>query len=244
MKMNKEIEGIIIREKDYGDTSKIIDVFTKDYGIIGVIAKGSKSMKSKLRSVTTKFTYGIFNIYYKENKLSTLKEVDIINNFKNIRKDINLIAYSTYLLDLSEQVYKQNNSIDIYNILISTLIKINDKYDSLALTNIVELKYLYYLGVMPELDRCSICGSTDIITLSSDKGGYICSNCRTYEKILDSKTLKLLRMFYYVDISKIDKLSISDNIKNEINEFLDAYYERYTGLYLKSKKFLNNIKNI
>lgn len=244
MKMNKEIEGIIIREKDYGDTSKIIDVFTKDYGIIGVIAKGSKSMKSKLRSVTTKFTYGIFNIYYKENKLSTLKEVDIINNFKNIRKDINLIAYSTYLLDLSEQVYKQNNSIDIYNILISTLIKINDKYDSLALTNIVELKYLYYLGVMPELDRCSICGSTDIITLSSDKGGYICSNCRTYEKILDSKTLKLLRMFYYVDISKIDKLSISDNIKNEINEFLDAYYEKYTGLYLKSKKFLNNIKNI
>ena len=57
MNMNKEVEGIIIREKDYGDTSKIIDIFTKEYGIIGVIAKGSKSMKSKLRSVTTKFTY-------------------------------------------------------------------------------------------------------------------------------------------------------------------------------------------
>ena len=242
--MNKEIEGIIIREKDYGDTSKILDIFTKEYGIIGVIAKGCKTMKSKLRSVTTKFTYGIFNIYYKENKLSTLKEVDIVNNFKNIKINIESIAYSTYLLDLSEQVYKQNNNMDIYNILISTLIKINDKYDPLALTNIVELKYLEYLGVMPELDRCSICGSTDIITLSSDKGGYICSNCRTYEKILDNKILKLLRMFYYVDISKIDKLSISDNIKKEINEFLDNYYERYTGLYLKSKKFLNNIKNI
>ena len=244
MNMNKEVEGIILREKDYGDTSKILDIFTKEYGIIGVIAKGSKSLKSKLRSVTTKFTYGLFNVYYKENKLSTLKEVDIINNFKNIRKDINLIAYSTYLLDLSEQVYKQNNCSDIYNILINTLTKINDNYDSLTLTNIVELKYLEYLGVMPELDRCSICGSTDIITLSSDKGGYICSNCRTYEKILDNKVLKLLRMFYYVDISKIDKLSISDNAKKEINEFLDNYYERYTGLYLKSKNFLNNIKNI
>lgn len=242
--MNKEIEGIILKEKDYSDTSKILDIFTSEYGIIGVIAKGAKSLKSPLRSVTSKFTYGIFNIYYKEGKLSTLKDVEIINNFKNIKKDINLIAYSTYLLDLSEQVYKQNNNNEIYNILKNTLIKINDLYDPFALNNIVELKYLDYLGVMPELSKCSICGSTNIVTLSSDKGGYICSNCRTYEKILDNKTLKLIRMFYYVNISKIDKLNISDNIKKEVNEFLDNYYERYTGLYLKSKNFLNNLKNI
>ena len=242
--MNKEVEGIILREKDYGDASKILDIFTFEYGIIGVIAKGSKSMKSKLRSVTTKFTYGIFNIYYKEGKLSTLREVDIINNFNNIKKDINLIAYSTYLLDLSEQVYKQNNNSDIYTLLISTLIKINDKYDYIALTNILELKYLDYLGVMFEVDKCCICGSTNIITLSSDKGGYICTNCRTYEKILDSRILKLIRMFYYVDISKIDKLNISKDINLEISDFLDGYYERYTGLYLKSKKFINNLKNI
>lgn len=244
MKMNKEVEGIILKEKDYGDTSKILDLFTKEYGIIGVIAKGSKSMKSPLRSVTSKFTYGIFNIYYKENKLSTLKEVDIINNFKNIKTNIDSIAFATFLLDLSEQVYKQNKDNDIYNILINTLIKINDKYDPLALTNIVELKYLDYLGVMPELNSCCICGSTNIVTLSSDKGGYICSNCRTYERLYSDKTLKLIRMFYYVDVSKIDKLSINDNIKKEINEFLDSYYERYTGLYLKSKQFLNNLKNI
>lgn len=242
--MNKEVEGIILKEKDYGDTSKILDLFTKEYGIIGVIAKGSKSMKSPLRSVTSKFTYGIFNIYYKENKLSTLKEVDIINNFKNIKTNIESIAFSTFLLDLAEQVYKQNNDNNIYNILINALIKMNDKYDLLALTNIVELKYLDYLGVMPELNSCCICGSTNIVTLSSDKGGYICSNCRTYERLYSDKTLKLIRMFYYVDVSKIDKLSINDNIKKEINEFLDSYYERYTGLYLKSKQFLNNLKNI
>lgn len=244
MNMNKEIEGIIIKEKDYGDTSKILDVFTKDYGIIGVIAKGAKSMKSKLRSVSSKFTYGTFNIYYKEGKLSTLKEVDVINSFKNIKSNIECIAYSTYLLDLSEQVYKQNNDIQIYDILINSLIKINEHFDPFALLNIVELKYLKFLGIMPELGKCCICGNTNVVTLSSDKGGYICSNCRTYENILDNKTLKLMRMFYYVDISKIDKLSISNSIKLEINNFLDSYYERYTGLYLNSKKFLNNLKNI
>ena len=38
--MIKDLEGIILREKDYGESSKILDVFTKEYGIIGVMSKG------------------------------------------------------------------------------------------------------------------------------------------------------------------------------------------------------------
>ena len=51
-------------------------------------------------------------------------------------------------------------------------------------------------------------------------------------------------MFYYVDISKLTKLDISDNIVNEIDSFIDDYYDRYSGLYLKSKQFLKNIKSL
>ena len=244
MNMNKQIEGIVIRERDYSDTSKIIDLFTKEFGIIGIIAKGAKSMKSSLRSVTTKFTYGIFNVYYKDKKLSTLKEVEVINSFKYLKKDIEKIAFATFLIDLAEQVYKQKEDSDIYDILISGLLKINDQFDSLAITNIIEIKYLNYLGVMPKLQGCCVCGSQDIITMSVDKAGYICSSCRTDEPILNEKTLKLLKMFYYVNVSKIETLNISDSIKHEINNFLELYYEKYTGLYLKSKKFLNNLKLI
>ena len=74
-----EVEGIIASETNYGETSKIINVITKDRGLIGIMAKGCKSIKSPLRSVTSKLTYGTFIIYYKEGKLSTLKEVNIIN---------------------------------------------------------------------------------------------------------------------------------------------------------------------
>jgi len=51
-------------------------------------------------------------------------------------------------------------------------------------------------------------------------------------------------MFYYVDISKISKLEISKEAKYEINKFLDEYYDRYTGLYLKSKNFINNLNKL
>ena len=82
--------------------------------------------------------------------------------------------------------------------------KINEGYDPMVITNILELKYLSYLGVMPVIDKCSICGTNkSIATLSSDKGGYVCNNCLTNEKIVNEKTIKLIRMLYYVDISKI-----------------------------------------
>ena len=154
-----DVEGIIINTKNYSDTSKIVDIFTKEYGVIGVMAKGCKSLKSNLRSVTDKLTYAKFTIFYKKDKLSILSEANSINNFSNIKKDIEKISYASFLIDLTNQVYKQSEDTDLYDLLISSLVKINDNFNPLIITNIVELKYLNYLGVMPNLDGCSICGA-------------------------------------------------------------------------------------
>lgn len=242
--MIEKVEGIVINEKAYGETSKIINVITKEYGIIGIIAKGARTLKSEFRVSTAKLSYAYFNIIYKEGKLSTLVSADIINPFKSIIKDINKISYAVYILELSEQVVKQTNQ-NIFDLMLSGFIKINEGYDPLIIMNIIELKYLDYLGVMPVLDRCSVCGSTNnIVTLSSDKGGYVCKNCYSTEKIIGEKAIKLIRLFYYVDISKISKLEIGDVSKKEINDFLDMYYDRYTGLYLRSKTFLKNLEKV
>ncbi len=240
-----EVEGIIVSETNYSETSKILNIITKEYGLIGVISKGCRNLKSPLRSTSTKLTYGKFVIYYKKDKLSTLTEVNVINPFKNLKKDIAKISYATYLLELSYQVVKQSNSENVLKLLIDALTKIDEGYDPLIIMNIVELKYLDYLGVMPVIDSCAICGKkTNIVTLSSYKGGYICKNCYKDEKIVSEKAIKLIRMFYYVDIAKISKLEISTQAKNEINIFLDDYYDRYTGLYLKSKKFIRDLQKI
>lgn len=238
--MLKEIEGFIIKEIPYGETSKIIHVYTK-LGIIGIMCKGAKNIKSPFRATTLKFTYAKFNIYYKENKLSTLTSVDIIDSLNTIKADIILLSYVNYLTELTEQVVKQSPK-NVYEEYKTTILKINEGLDPLVLCNILEIKYLDYLGVGLNLDSCINCGAkTNIVTIDGDRGGYICSNCYQNERIVDKKTIELLRMYYYVDIKSITKLSISTKVKEEINTFLDTYYERYTGLYLKSKNFLKKL---
>lgn len=238
-----EIEGIIVNELDYRDTSKIITVLTRN-GLISMIAKGCKSPKSILRSCTDKLTYGKFYIKYKENKLSILNNFDNYLCFKNIRTDFIKLGFSIYLLDLSYQVARESFNYLMYDNLIDCLKKIDADINPLLITNILELRYLNYLGVSPILDTCSACNcSNNIIGLSIDKGGFVCSNCFNNDMIIDNKTVKLIRLYNLIDINKIDNVNVNKKIINEINRFIDEYYDKYTGLYLNGKKTICDFYN-
>ena len=243
--MITNVEGIILNVTPFGETSKIINVFTKEYGIIGIMCKGAMGIKSKIRSVTQKLTYGNFNIYYKKEKLSTLVSIDIINPLKKIKEDILLISYASYLSDLVNQVLKQTNNTTIYNDFINALLKIEEGLNPVVITNILEVKLLDYLGVGLNLTSCIVCGNKkEIVTLSSEKGGLICRNCYTDERIMPISIVKVLNMYYLVEIKSISKLSLKEDIINDINRFLTSYYDDYTGLYLKSKDFLKTIQKL
>ena len=231
-----EVDGFVLSEIPYGESSKIINVLTREYGVIGIMCKGAKSLKNRYRVPTMKLSYSHFNIMYKENKLSTLVSADVINPFKLVKSDILLVSFLAYLTELTSQVVKQSNDIEnIYDEFIK--VKALD-----AAFWLLEIKYLEYLGVLFNLDECVICGSkNNIATFDADKGGYICINCLTNEIIVDKKVIKMIRMYYYVNIDSIKEIKVDDLTKNTINKYLDLYYERYTGLYLKSKKMLSKI---
>lgn len=241
----ESFEGIILSETNYSESSKILNVLTKEHGLIGVMSKGCRNMKSKLRGVSRKMVYGKFNAYYKETGLSTLISVDLLCSFSNILTDLEKISYASFILDLTLQVARQNESEDLFDLLKETLLKIEEGLTPIVLTNIFELKLLDFLGVRPSIDACSYCGSDKaIVTLSSDSGGYVCRNCYSNEPLVSDKTIKMIRMYYYVDIKNITKLDVSQEITQEINRFLDDYYDRYTGLYIKSKDFIKKINQL
>lgn len=234
------IEGIVVSSLNYGESSKILNILTKDKGIIGVISKGCLKEKSKLRVISGLYTYAIFHVNYKKDgKLSTLISADVIDYFINIRSDLERIGYLGYLVDLAKNVYKQHPQDGVYNILVSALKKIESGFNPKVITNIVEIKYLEYLGVGLYLDGCVDCGETHVQTISLKKGGYVCARHMTSEEVYDSSMLKMIKAYYYVDIDKISELKLKPKLIEKIDNFLTIYYKEYTGLYLKNKKLLN-----
>ena len=239
------VEGIVLSETNYSESSKILNVFTREYGMIGILSKGCRNIKNKLRGVSRKLIYGKFHIYYKKDGLSTLTAVDIVDSFSKLLTDLEKVSYASFLLELISQVVRENDDSEILDLLKDTLVKMEEGYSPIILTEILELKLLDYLGVRPSIDGCSVCGSSkQIITVDSASGGYLCRNCYHNQPLVSDKMVKLLRMFYYVDIKSISKLEVKDSVILEINQFLDDYYDRYTGIYLKSKKFIQQLNKL
>lgn len=236
------VKGIVVSTTPFKETSKIINIFTENMGIIGCISKGCKNLKSKLRLPSEKFAYGTFHLYYNEKGLSTLIEGDIENYFLNIKSDILKISYLSYICELAVYAYKESETKEVYKLMEDAILKIEEGFNPMIITNILELQYLNYIGINLNLDECVKCGNSKVVTLSMKMGGYICSNCIENEPIIDEKVLKLLRLYYYVDISKISNLDIDDVTSKTINHILCEYYDEYSGARLKSKKFLKEIE--
>jgi recombinational DNA repair protein (RecF pathway) len=55
--MQAKVKGIVLTETSYSETSKILNVLTDEYGLIGIISKGCKNLKNKLRGVSNKMNY-------------------------------------------------------------------------------------------------------------------------------------------------------------------------------------------
>ena len=240
--MDEGVEGIILYVTPFKESSEILQVLTKEYGLIGLLCRGSKKIKSKFLNKTRIYNYAKFFINYKNEGLSLVKEIDVIDYLTYFHQDITLITYLSYLGNLTYQVVKQDNDPEILNLLLIILKKISAGLDPLVLTNILEIKYLKYLGINLNLESCIKCGKNEHIkTLNGAVGGLICSACYQKEYIVSLKTIVMIKNYQHINVEKIKEIKISPLVKTEINLFLSNYYETFTGLYVKNKELLNKL---
>ncbi|MFE8703201.1 DNA repair protein RecO [Cytobacillus sp. FJAT-54145] len=246
--MLQKCEGIVIRTNHYGETNKIVTLYTREFGKVGVMAKGAKKPNSRLAAVTQLFTYGNFLIQTSSG-LGSLQQGEMISSMRSIKEDIFLTAYGSYVIDLTDKSLDEKKPNPyLFELLHQTLNYINEGYDPEILVNIFEMKMLNTIGLYPILNECSICKSTDgQFAFSIREGGLLCHRCLEkdpYHFKISPAALKLLRVFYYFDLSRLGNISVKEETKAELKKVINAYYDEYSGLHLKTKKFLNQINQL
>jgi DNA repair protein RecO (recombination protein O) len=243
--MLQKCEGIVIRSTDYGESNKVVTIYTREWGKIGVMARGAKKSKSRLSAITQLFTHGYF-LVQKGTGMFSLQQGEMVTSMRSIREDIFLTAYASFVVELTDKSTEDKKSNPfLFELLYQTLHFLNEGYDPDILVDIFEMKILNVLGLNPILNQCSVCGRTDgEFAFSIREGGFICHRCLDkdpYHLKLLPATVKLLRLFYYFDLSRLGNISVKDETKQELRKVISTYYEEYSGLHLKSKKFLKSI---
>ena len=90
--------NINLKEKD-----KLVDLFTLEYGRMAVSMKGVRGEKAKLKMAKEPFCFGEFVIENtKGNNIVT--QVDIVDNFYDLTKDIDKFYEGCALLDIIKNV--------------------------------------------------------------------------------------------------------------------------------------------
>ncbi|MCM2677844.1 DNA repair protein RecO [Alkalicoccobacillus plakortidis] len=246
--MLDRVEAIVIRTVDYGETNKIITLYTKERGKIGVMARGAKKPRSQLSAVSQPFIYGSF-VIYKGSGLGTLNQGDTISSFRKIREDLTLAAYAMYIAEMVDKLTEENQRyLWLFDWLYLSLEKMASGADPEVITRIFEMKMLDVAGISPQLDQCVCCGSTETpVAFSIRFGGFICRSCLHRDEHAfpcSSQTVRLLRLFYEMNLHRLGNISLKKETKQELKQIIRAYYDEYSGVTLKSRRFLDQLERM
>lgn len=235
-------EGIVLKEIRYKDTSKIIKVFTKEYGMISIMARGAYRPKSKIIANTQPFSYNEYNLH-KGRNFFYLNQGSIINSFYYIREKMERFAYGSYMLELVEKSLAEEEKNEKLFLLFRKGLIILEKLDKSFMKFIIsyELKFISFLGYKPYLQNCVLCGNNNMekIKFSIENGGIICSNCFSKSHssyLIEREEYIALNEFLYTKLEQAYKIKLSNKSLYKLHEVLVEYI-----LYNIDRKRFNTI---
>ncbi len=248
--MIEETEAIVLHAMKYGDTSKIVTLYTKKFGKIKVIAKGSRKANAKFGSSLEPMSHTSIVLYKKKTRdLHLLSKSEIVTPFKKLNSEPEKIFVGLAAVELVNTVmHDEEQNEKIFLLFVETLKAINAaakneiNYFIHFLLNIVTL-----FGFRMAIDECSICKkqsqSEDIgAALFQLSGGKIvCLECSESHNSSGMKisagALKSLNKINISQLADSTTLTLSNSIKNEILNVLQMYL-RY---HFENSRTLNSL---
>ncbi len=202
MSSSEKTEGLVIRQADFSETSRVVTFFTRDFGKISVLAKGAKRLKGSFEAAIDLLTQcQIVFLHKSTSSLDILTEARLVKRFRFQSHDMNVHYSGMYVAELLQLFSEEFDPYPHwYEAAIQTL-KILETCEDFRLPVLrFELYTLQVLGVLPEFDQCQ-CGRLvrddhEQWSLWIHQGVLLCSRCRQSEaasRVLTGQLLVMLR---------------------------------------------------
>lgn len=136
----------------FGESSKIIRVFTRNYGKVSIMVKGAMTPRSKNLSVSQVFGLNEYFLKKGQNFFYIGDAKIVESNFK-IRESYDNLIYASFLLEILEKssIGGEANK-KVFDLMKKTLRYFNSTKDPISLALAFELKYLSFIGYRPKLE--------------------------------------------------------------------------------------------
>ncbi|APZ48723.1 DNA repair protein RecO [Jeotgalibaca sp. PTS2502] len=240
-------QGIVISVRKHKETDALVKIFTLEYGkrmfFVRHYFKSNFQMKASLLPFTHASYIGTIN----DDGLSFLRDYQSAENYTAIQQDVYLNAYATYMANLADAAMEDRiPNKELFGLLQQSLDAMNNKNDGQTIMNVYEMNLLTYFGVHPQLSSCRICGNpNDPFDYSAKHSGVLCTNHFHEDRHrlnAHPAAIHFCRIFLRIKPNQVERISLKDDTKKAIQDFIDFLYDEYVGIKLKSKSYIDQMK--
>ncbi|MBQ7339330.1 MAG: DNA repair protein RecO [Clostridia bacterium] len=224
--MEEKLTGIVLNGISYGESDKILSIYTLENGIVSAKIKGVKKAGAKLKFASEPFCFAEF-IFSSRGDKRTVIGASLLESFYPIREDIVKYYAGATVLEFVRHFSKENIVNREFFISIIDCLKELSYGDSDATYTLAKFLIfaLRHTGYALNFSGCSCCGN-DIkgrTYFDYNSGGFYCEECfngvgreinpatlAELKKIengeaLEDKPIKSLRLIDYYLVNKTEE---------------------------------------
>lgn len=223
-----ETKGIVLRTFPYLESSTIVRILTKEFGVKSYILKGGRKSKTNLRSNLFQTLYILdLQVYNNPKKeIQIISEAKIDKDLTPLFSDIKKTSLAFFLSEIINQCLKEEERSEVlYEFIeenILNLNKLTDNYSTFHLSFLLELSE--HLGFMPMNNYSLQTPYFDIL-----KGHFVSNNPYQSNHLSQDESLLLSNfLFSQNPISQnYTPTKLTKEEKNKILNILIQFYQTH-----------------
>lgn len=174
--------ALVLHSIRWKESSKIVTLYTRERGIIKVIARGVYRPKNPFAGLLESLNLLEIVISSRSTRaLQILTQADLIDPFNALRLDMNRLPYALAILELLDQTMAEDHGDALFFDFSQNILRaMQEGRQPILILLYFLLKLTSYLGFKPNFGQCSMCATTRFSShafFSLEKGSVYCSDC-------------------------------------------------------------------
>lgn len=205
---SQSINCVILGHRNFGESDKLIFLYSEEFGKLKLIAKGARKINSKFTGHLETLNFAEAEIYFGPRNI-ILTEINTIQSFRKIREDLEKLKSALQIAEITEKTIYENQEVpNLIPLLKLTLKHLVESKAPNTISYSFIIKFLDLLGMIPDF--------------------------KSLQSNLPEKYLKFLNFVKEEPYSKIEKIVTSQEEEQKIKEILQKIIEFQTDNPLKS----------
>ena len=241
--MNYSSKGIVLSLENFGEADRYVQFYTKDWGMISVLAKSARKSKRRYVGGLDLFCHNEISLRGDPKDRPYLNEISVLNSFPRLREDLDKVLVAGKLAQWIKRLADTSTPMpSIYSLLGQSLalIEKESKPEKLELLNcIFKLKLLSILGLKPRVDVCTKCENEDDIEgiFDLNSGGILCRACSPKADFSDSLALhpiqrNLLNIGDQIKFTQWEEISFTPDLLPPLARLMTQFASFHTQVRL------------